>query len=309
MSLYEHILVDGATLCGDVDEPAFLPNGSPIPRVPCGDCRAIAQGAHAAGVTPQGAASTLFTPLPPPRGSERVVISMTTVPARNGTLGPTIDSLRRQTRPPDDIRLYHGPGCDPYNDPTVTCISTRDRGPVTKLSAVADPGVPADAIVVTVDDDITFRPDWLATLLQYTSDYPDDALGMAGWNAAPLITRRIFERATGPCDVIEGFAGVAYRKWFFGPEVLDPPASMKFVDDVWISSYLHHAGITRRVVHRAETLVDIKRSVDSGIHTRPDFLELNRQAALTAFVSPPRAALAERRAHAFREATNRKRRS
>ena len=35
--------------------------------------------------------------------------------------------------------------------------------------------------------------------------------------------------------------------------------------------------------------------------------ELNRQAALTAFVSPPRAALAERRAHAFREATNRKR--
>lgn len=308
-----HIVGDnGRTLCGaeaDDREPAApaFNRGTAQPwqrrrftpqTEPCGKClainRAAQQAGHTVGGGPWAAAAGAAVPV-----RHRVVVSMTSVPARNGTLGPTITSLRAQTRPPDEIRLYIGPGCAPIADrgsPPVICVSTTDCGPVTKLGAVADKAVRPDAIIVTVDDDITFHKAWLATLLGYTNDFPDDAIGMAGWNAAPLIEFGIFEMANGPCDVIEGFGGVAYRKWFFGPDVLRPPDSMKWVDDVWISSYLQRAGIPRRVVH--ERMVDISRSQSSGIHTRPDFLELNKRAAMAAFATHERIALLARKAAA-----------
>lgn len=237
-----------------------------------------------------------------------VVVSMTSVPARNGTLEPTIRSLQRQTRPPNEIRLYLGRGCHNYTSggaPSVKCIRVEDRGPVTKLSAVADDAVRPDAVVVTVDDDIVFHRMWLETLLFYAQRYPESAVGMAGWNAEHLIKANRFERASGECDVIEGFAGVAYRKWFFGPDVLSPPEEIKFVDDVWISSYLHEIGIKRIVVPGAQDLIDTKSSDDSacGIHTRPDFLALNKRAASMGFSGRPLATfrLAERKAAAAKQ--------
>jgi hypothetical protein len=110
----------------------------------------------------------------------RVVISMTTIPARNGTLGPTIESLKAQMRPPDEIRLYLTKGCQPVEG--VTCLVVEDRGPVTKLSAAVDPSVPDDALIVTVDDDILYDPKWLETLVAGADLFPDDAVCMAGWN-------------------------------------------------------------------------------------------------------------------------------
>src|ERR1043166_5905638 len=38
-------------------------------------------------------------------GDRRVIVSLSTVPERIGNLGPTIRSLLRQTRPPDEIVL------------------------------------------------------------------------------------------------------------------------------------------------------------------------------------------------------------
>lgn len=219
----------------------------------------------------------------------KVVISMTSVPTRNGTLGPTLASLRNQTRLPDEIRLYLGDGCDHVswknNDgPELNCISSTDYGPVTKLSAAVDDRVRPDAIVITVDDDIVFAPLWLERLLGYVEQYPNEAIGMAGWNIDTLLSTGRYERAAGPCDVIEGFGGVAYRKWFFDQEILHPPKDIKFVDDVWISSYLNRLGIVRRVVPGQPELVDTTRSSQqAGIHTRPDFDALNKRAAVTGF--------------------------
>lgn len=169
----------------------------------------------------------------------------------------------------------------------ITHIAVLDRGPVTKLIGVVDVDVPDDAILVTVDDDITYNAAWLSVLLHYAALHPNDAVAMAGWNASVLLTTGKFERAAGPCDVIEGFSGVAYRKRFFKPDVLSPPESVRFVDDVWISSYLRKAGIVRRVVPSAEGMIDISRSVPSGIHTRPDFDDLNKKAAAV-FLEPLR---------------------
>lgn len=219
----------------------------------------------------------------PQQSDAKVVISITSVPARNGTLDPTLESLRNQTRPPDEIRLYLGPGCERVqwtkdDRPPLVCVPTIDHGPVTKLSAAVDPCVRADAVIITVDDDIVFAARWLETLLGYVDKHPDDAVGMAGWNADVLLSTGRYERASGPCDVIEGFGGVAYHKWFFGPDILLPPPQLKFVDDVWISSYLHRLGIVRRVVPGQEKFVDTTRSsIQEGIHTKNDFDLSNKQ--------------------------------
>ncbi len=222
------------------------------------------------------------------QSSARVVISMTSIPARNGTIDPTLQSLRNQTRRPDEIRLYLGPGCEHVqwtgDGPPIYCIPTVDHGPVTKLSAAVDLCVRADAVIITVDDDIVFAQQWLESLLEHVDKHPDDAVGMAGWNADVLLSTGRYERASGPCDVIEGFGGVAYRKWFFGPDILHPPAHLRHVDDVWISWYLHRLGITRRVVPGQEKLVDTSRSASQeGIHTRGDFDDLNKGGVMQCF--------------------------
>ena len=113
--------------------------------------------------------------------------------------------------------MYLTPGCE--RAPGAHNIEVADLGPVTKLSAVADPDLPDDAIIVTCDDDQIYRPEWLATLVDAAERDPGSALGLSGWNVAgflrdPARGRHVWMRA--PCrDVLEGFAGVAYRKSFF----------------------------------------------------------------------------------------------
>jgi hypothetical protein len=220
-----------------------------------------------------------------------VVISMTSIPARAGTLGPTLASLRAQTRPPDEIRLYVGDDvpCPPELDRG--CVyPLGDHGPVTKISAVLMT-LPANAIVVTVDDDQIYQPAWLKTLLVGVAAHPEAAVGMAGWNvkgflADPVSGTYHWARPNTKCDVLEGFAGVAYRPKWFTADILDPPEEFRWVDDVWISSYLRRRRVPRYVVHTPmceHQSPDVKLP---GIHNRPDFVELNRRASILGFGVP-----------------------
>ena len=148
----------------------------------------------------------------------RIIISLTTHPGRNGTLQPTIDSLLAQTRAPDEIRLYHGAGCRDLPS-GCRCIEVADIGPLTKLTAVTDPSLRPDDLVITVDDDQRYQETWLARLLELAAAFPDDAVGFSGWNADELLRggSYVFHKKSGACDVLEGWAGAAYRPRFFGP--------------------------------------------------------------------------------------------
>ena len=227
-----------------------------------------------------------------------VIVSMTTVPARNGTVGPIVGFLRGGRRPPDEIRVYLTPGCDRV--PGARCIEVADLGPVTKLSAVADPGLPDDAIVVTCDDDQIYDPRWLETLVDAAQCWPDCAVGLSGWNTRGFLLgergRDHYEwvRPHSPCDVLEGFAGVAYRRGFFGADVWNVPESCRFVDDVWISGYLHKKGIARRLV--GAKLCRPAPSDRAGLHARKDFVALNRAAARELFGEATTSALPSGRA-------------
>jgi hypothetical protein len=213
----------------------------------------------------------------------QVIVSMTSIPARNGRLASTLASLQSQTRLPDEIRLYLGPGCALVAD--VTCVDVEDRGPITKLSAVVDPEIPDDALIVTVDDDILYEPTWLETLVAAAEASPGAVVGRSGWLVADFLRSEhhgyFIWAQEDTCDVLEGWAGVAYRKSFFDGSVLEPPPEFRLVDDVWISGYLYRRGIERRIVRPPMAIPDPKGL--PGLHNRSDFVKLNRKAARIAF--------------------------
>lgn len=213
-----------------------------------------------------------------------VVVSMTTIPRRNGSLGPTIASLYVQSLRPSEIRLYVSAGCALV--PQVHCVRVDDHGPITKLSAVVDPEVPSGAIVVTADDDQIYAPSWLETLHAAATRHPTEAVGLSGWNVGGFLRdpkRGKYEwlKKPGLCDVLEGFAGVAYRKNFFASDIMDVPPLCRMVDDVWISGYLFRRGVKRRVV--GPKLQRPATTDRQGLHTRSDFVDLNRRAACFLF--------------------------
>ena len=213
----------------------------------------------------------------------RVILCMTSTAARNGRRGETITSLRAQSVQPDDIRLYAD---EAVVETEIDLHPAIDRGPLTKLSAVADPSVHDDDLIITVDDDIIYEPRWLETLLAAPGVNQLAATGRSGWNVNDFLRDEhwsfyVWVSEDGPCDVVEGWAGAAYRKSFFHADVLEPPPEYKLVDDVWISGYLHRRGIARRIVtpHMAAE----RPNNTPGLHNRPDFLKLNRRAARMAF--------------------------
>lgn len=226
----------------------------------------------------------------------QVILSMTSIPARNGTLIPTLMSLIHQSQMPDQIRLYLTDGCQrPKSDIgmhfdelsfgglTPQVYWTTDHGPLTKLSAAVDPGVPGDALIVTVDDDVIYDSNWLEHLVSTAKALPEDALGYSGWSIHDLIRGGTYAwpKVGETCDVLEGWAGAAYRKRWFRPDLFVTPKEFFWTDDVWISSYLEARGVKRRVIR-----TPMAKSIDHdrlAIHKRPDFVEINRRASRIGF--------------------------
>ena len=224
-----------------------------------------------------------------------VIVSMTTLPSRKALIVDTLRTLKLQTVQPDRICIYGcgGATAPEFDYPIVTFYPSHDAGPVTKVSAVFTHGLDRNDIVITVDDDILYQPTWLETLLAGAARHPESAVGFAGWFAPHLIAHRQFHftKEAGPTDVLEGWAGVAYRVKFFREmehvegsrnipsptHILYPPDHMRVVDDVWISGYLGVRGIERRVI--ATPLSQENRPGHPGLHHRPDFKSYNVCAA------------------------------
>ncbi len=243
----------------------------------------------------------------------RVILSMTTIPARDGLRGETLDSILAQTRKPDSLCVFGGghmwtcnefmPYAEKFGmasllEPGLSMHLAEDRGPVTKLAVLEESWLRDDDIIITIDDDIIYEPTWLETLVAAAEAHPTEAVGFSGWNTYEFIRAwkendpagggYVWPNNPGPCDVLEGWAGVAYRKKFFDVDpvtnvatVLHPLPMFRNVDDVWISWHLHRRGVGRRLIGKAPA----KERPDNlpGLHNRPDFVDLNRQAAIVAF--------------------------
>jgi hypothetical protein len=127
--------------------------------------------------------------------NRRVIASLSTVPDRINNLRPTIRSLLKQTRPPDEMswpfRNFRFVEKRPYVVPKyllrlprvriLHCV--KDWGPATKFIPVVQEELAADrgtTLIMVVDDDRIYPRDALETYLHYSEQLPDAALCFRG---------------------------------------------------------------------------------------------------------------------------------
>ena len=144
---------------------------------------------------------------------QRVIASLSTVPDRIGNLEPTIRSLLKQTRPPDEIVLaipeFSVREQRPYVVPKYISRLPRvrvlhcaeDWGPATKfIGAIRDELAAGreNTLIMVVDDDRLYPRDALETYLYYSEQLPNAALCFRGaampstldWDDAKMIYAR-----------------------------------------------------------------------------------------------------------------------
>src|SRR6266540_2265921 len=206
-------------------------------------------------------------------GDGRVIVSLSTVPERIGNLGPTVRSLLRQTRPPDEIVLaipeFSIREQRPYVVPeqvsrwprlrVLHC--RRDWGPATKFIPIVREELAAgrgNTLIMVVDDDRIYPRDALETYLHYNKQLPDAALCFRGapmprdldWRHAKMIRARDL-RQPQPAAVITGCGSYLIQPRFFDESLWDysrAPSVAFYIDDIWISAWLSRGGVKRYVV-------------------------------------------------------------
>jgi len=214
----------------------------------------------------------------------RVIASLSTVPDRIGNLEPTIRSLLKQTRPPDEIVLavpkFSVREQRPYIVPKYISRLPRvrvlrcceDWGPATKfIAAIKDELAEGreNTLIMVVDDDRLYPRDALETYLYYSEQLPNAALCFRGaampstldWDDAKMIYAKDI-RKPRPVAVITGCGSYLVRPRFFDRSLWDysvaPPVAF-YIDDIWISAWLSRRGIKRYVVPASAMMRSVRR--------------------------------------------------
>jgi glycosyltransferase involved in cell wall biosynthesis len=214
----------------------------------------------------------------------RVIASVSTVPDRINKLRPTIRSLLKQTRPPDEIvlaipefsvreqRTYVVPK---YISrlPRVRVLRCReDWGPATKFIAAIQDELAAgreNTLIMVVDDDRLYPRDALETYLYYSEQLPNAALCFRGaampstldWDDAKMIYAKDL-REPSPVAVITGCGSYLIQPRFFDESLWDYSAAPQiafYIDDIWISAWLSRRGVKRYVVPASAMMRSVRR--------------------------------------------------
>ena len=216
--------------------------------------------------------------------NRRVIVSLSTVPDRINNLAPTIRSLLKQTRPPDEIvlaipefsvrerRHYVVPK---YISrlPRVRILRCRqDWGPATKFIAAIQDELAAgrqNTLIMVVDDDRVYPRNALETYLHYSEQLPDAALCFRGaampstldWDDAKMI-RASDLREPRAVAVITGCGSYLVQPKFFDESLWHysvAPQVAFHIDDIWISGCLSRRGVKRYVVPASAMMRSVLR--------------------------------------------------
>jgi hypothetical protein len=220
---------------------------------------------------------------------ERLVVTLSTTPARARHLAATLRSLIDQTVAPDRIVLALPRVCrrdgSAYPDPStlrlpggVDILPCDDDGPATKLlpALVVEPA----ACLVVVDDDVIYPPDFIETLLAAHRATPRAVVGYRGVTLGPGVAfgalRHVFATAVTarrPVDVLFGTWGYLVPPGALDAAVADfsgAPEAVRNVDDVWIAGHLARRGVARSVVpapmYPIETVTTLRGSLTGGVN-------------------------------------------
>jgi Glycosyl transferase family 2 len=216
--------------------------------------------------------------------NRRVIVSLSTVPDRINNLRPTIRSLLKQTRPPDEIVLaipeFSVRERRPYVVPNYVSRLPRvrvlhcpeDWGPATKFIGAIQDELAAgreNTLIMVVDDDRLYPRDALETYLYYSEQLPNAALCFRGaampstldWDDAKMIHARDL-REPRPVAVITGCGSYLVQPRFFDQSLWDysgAPSVAFHIDDIWISAWLSRRGVKRYVVPGSAMMRSVRR--------------------------------------------------
>ena len=214
----------------------------------------------------------------------RVIASLSTVPDRINNLRPTIRSLLKQTRPPDEIVLaipeFSVRERRPYIVPKyISCLPRvrvlrcrKDWGPATKFIAAIQDELAAgreNTLIMVVDDDRLYPRDALETYLYYSKQLPNAALCFRGaampstldWDDARMIYAKDV-REPRPVAVITGCGSYLVQPRFFDQSLWDyskAPSVAFYIDDIWISAWLSRRGVKRYVIPASARMRSVSR--------------------------------------------------
>ena len=214
----------------------------------------------------------------------RVIASLSTVPDRIGNLEPTIRSLLKQTRPPDEIvlaipefsvreqRLYIVPKYISRLPRVRILHCAEDWGPATKfIGAIRDELAAGreNTLIMVVDDDRLYPRDALETYLYYSEQLPNAALCFRGaampstldWDDAKMIYAKDV-REPRPVAVITGCGSYLVQPRFFDQSLWDyskAPSVAFYIDDIWISAWLSRRGVKRYVIPASARMGSVSR--------------------------------------------------
>jgi hypothetical protein len=239
----------------------------------------------------------------------RVIASLTTVPGRIGNLGPTIRSLLRQTRPPDEIVLaipeFSIRERRPYEVPEYisrwprlrVLHCRRDWGPATKFIPVIREELAAgrrNSLIMIVDDDRVYPRDALETYLYYSEQLPEAALCFRGaampssldWRDAKMIYANEL-REPQRTAVITGCGSYLIQPRFFDESLWDysrAPQGAFYMDDIWISGCLNRRDVKRYVVPASAMMRSVLRQHRTlSLHDVPNGRQYNNNETIAFF--------------------------
>ena len=239
----------------------------------------------------------------------RVIASLSTVPDRINNLRPTIQSLLKQTRPPDEIVLAipefsvreHRPYVVPKyisRLPRVRVLHcAEDWGPATKFIGAIQDELAAgreNSLIMVVDDDRLYPRDALETYLYYSEQLPNAALCFRGaampstldWDDAKMI-RASELREPRPVAVITGCGSYLIQPRFFDESLWNYSAAPQVafdIDDIWISGWLSRRGVKRYVVPASAMMRSVFRQRRTlSLHDVPDGRQYNNNETIAFF--------------------------
>jgi hypothetical protein len=201
----------------------------------------------------------------------KIIVSLTTIPARIQHIQPVIDSILNQSVKPDSIDLFVP---YQYNKRSLGVIDPgllpegvniewveNDLGPATKiLPATLKYKGMQDLVIIYCDDDRIYDYNWIKRLTDIAKTDTNACvaescfsvtyqLSRVAWRDKRPIAYRLlrtlslglfrpYQKMNDYCDIAEGFGGVLVRPHFFCPEAFDIPDILWTVDDIWLSGWL-----------------------------------------------------------------------
>ena len=241
--------------------------------------------------------------------NRRVIASLSTVPDRIHNLKPTIQSLLKQTRPPDEIVLaipeFSIREQRPYVVPEYLSRLPRvrvlrcpeDWGPATKFIPVVREELAVgqgDTLIMVVDDDRIYPRDALETYLHYNQQLPGAALCFRGaamprtldWRDAKMIKASEL-RQPEAVAVITGCGSYLIQPRFFDETLWDyspAPKGAFFMDDIWISGCLARRKVQRFAVPGSAMMRSVRRQRRTlSLHDVPNGRQHNNNETIAFF--------------------------